>query len=317
MTINPRIALIGAGSMGQNHARVIASSSIAQLSVLIDPNETVGRATADRYDATWAPDLSGLRDVDAVVIAASTEYHYDIAKDVIAAGLPLLIEKPICPSLEQTVEILDATAAAGIPVMCGLLERYNPAVMTALKMVESPILIRAERHSPYVSRIKTGVAWDLLVHDVDLVAQFFAGQLPNHVAVEVGYFHPESLPGAEDVVETAMRFEGGGIATVSASRTSQRKVRSLVIQELDRVVEVDLLRRGVTAYRHTTIEAQEGGSGYLQATGMEVPEIVGAEPLVTQLAKFVDLISGRIDADAERGSILPAHQIVAKVLAAR
>lgn len=317
MTANPRIALIGAGSMGQNHARVIASSSVAELAVLIDPNESVGRATAERYGAVWAPDLTGLQGVDAAVVAASTEYHYDIARDVISAGLPLLIEKPICPSLEQTVEILDATAKAGIPVMCGLLERYNPAVMTALKMVENPILMRAERHSPYVSRIKTGVAWDLLVHDVDLVAQFFGGQLPNHVAVEVGYFHPESVAGAEDVVETALRFDGGGIATVSASRTSQRKVRTILIQELDRMIEVDLLRRGVTAYRHTTIEPQEGGSGYRQATEMEVPEIVGAEPLVTQLAKFVDLVGGRVDADVERASILPAHEIVDKVLAAR
>ncbi|MGW6003833.1 Gfo/Idh/MocA family protein [Oerskovia enterophila] len=311
-----RVALVGAGSMGQNHARVIANSQRADLAVVIDPNETVGRATADRLGATWAPDTSGLKGVDAAVVAASTEYHYDIAVDVLSTGLPLLIEKPVCPSLEQTVEILDISSRGGIPVMCGLLERYNAAVMTALRMVEAPVLIRAERHSPYAPRIRTGVAWDLLVHDVDLVSRFFGGQDPTSLGVEVGYFNPLSAESAEDVIETSMRFASGGIATVSASRVGQRKVRTLVIQELDRMIEVDLLRRGVTAYRHTTIEAQDGGAGYRQATEMEVPEIAGAEPLVTQLDRFLDLIEGKVDADVERASILPAHRIVDAALAA-
>jgi predicted dehydrogenase len=314
----PRIALVGAGSMGQNHARVIAASPRAELSVIVDPHEAAGRATAERVGARWVPELDGIADVDAVVVAASTEYHYEIAKDVIANGLPLLVEKPVCPSLEQTEEILAASRAADVPVMCGLLERYNAAVMVALSMVENPYLIRAERHSPYAPRIKTGVAWDLLVHDVDLVSRFFGNADPQSLAVEVGHFSPQSAPGAEDVIETSMRFAEGGIATVSASRIGQRKVRTLVVQELDRMIEVDLLRRGVTAYRHTTIEeARDGGPGFRQATEMEVPEIVGAEPLVTQLNRFIDLVDGTVDAEEERRSILPSHRIVARALQER
>ena len=91
---------------------------------------------------------------------------------------------------------------------------------------------------------------------------------------------------------------------------SQRKVRTLVIQELDRMIEVDLLRRGVTSYRHTSIESDDSGRGFRQATEMEVPEIIGREPLATQLDRFIDLIEGTIDADAERRSVLPAHRIV-------
>ena len=84
-----------------------------------------------------------------------------------------------------------------------------------------------------------------------------------------------------------MRFAGGGIASASASRIGQRKVRSMVIHELDRMIEVDLLRRGVTAYRHTSIEGDAGHAGFRQMTEMEVPEIIGAEPLASQLAHFV------------------------------
>ena len=311
-----RVALVGSGSMGLNHARVVATGPSTTLAVVIDPSEQAGRAAAERHGARWAPSLDALAGVDAAVVAASTEHHHALALPIVAAGLPLLIEKPVCPSLAQTREVLDASRRAGTPLQCGLLERFNPAVMTALQMVSAPCYVRAQRHSPYAARIKTGVGWDLLVHDVDLVVRAFGGQAPSSVGVQVGQFHPESVVGAEDVVEASLGFDGGGIASVSASRVGQRKVRTMVIQELDRMIEVDLLRRGVTAYRHTTIEGEVGRGGYRQMTEMEVPEILGVEPLVAQLAHFVDLIEGRVDADVERDSILPAHEVVDAVLAA-
>ncbi|PVG81362.1 gfo/Idh/MocA family oxidoreductase [Nocardioides gansuensis] len=312
-----RIALVGCGSMGLNHARVIATSPRTSLSVIIDPHEEIGRAAAEMYGAAWAPELDGLGDVDAAVIAAPTEYHHGLAREVIRVGLPLLVEKPICPSVEETREIIAASEDAGTPLMCGLLERFNPAVRVALGMVEEALHVRSERHSPYAPRIRTGVAWDLLVHDVDLVVQAFGGGHPDAVEVAVGEFHPSSLPGAEDVMEAVMRF-GSGIATVSASRIGQRKSRTMVIWELDKMIEVDLLRRGVTVYRHASVEETEVGHfGFRQRTEMEVPEIMGAEPLVSQLDHFVDLIEGTADVDRERDSILPAHQVVESALAAR
>ena len=318
MSAAPRLALIGAGSMGKNHARVIANSAVAELAVVIDPHEETGRHTAGLHGVEWAASLDSVQGIDGVVVAASTEHHYGIVKDVLEAGLPVLVEKPVCPSLAQTVELLDLSRAKGLPLMCGLLERYNPAVMVALNMIEAPLQVRAERHSPYVPRIKTGVAWDLLVHDVDLVSRVFGNADPTNVGVEVGYFHPASVEGAEDVVETSLRFGSGGVASVSASRISQRKVRSLIIHELDKMIEVDLLRRGVTAYRHTTIEEQStSAGGYRQATEIEVPEITGAEPLVSQLIRYVDLLQGKADIDAERDSILPSHRIVDAALASR
>lgn len=312
-----RIALVGAGSMGRNHARVIAENSNADLAVVIDPFEETGRPTAERYGARWAPDLAAATGMDAVVVAASTEYHYDIARELLDAGLPLLIEKPVCPSFAQTVEILETAERAGVPIMCGFLERYNPAVMVARRLMSEPLYVRAERHSPYAPRIKTGVAWDLLVHDVDLIAQIFGGTDPDSINVEVGRFHPLSQGGAEDVVETSLRFGGGGVASASASRLGQRKVRSMVVQSLEQMIEIDLLRRGVTLYRHSTISGDEGdGAGFRQSTEMEVPEIFGQEPLAAQFERFLRLVDHEVDADEERASILPAHRIVDRALAA-
>ncbi len=308
-----RIGLVGVGSMGLNHARVVAASPRTELVAIVEPRQDAGSEAGERFGARWSADLDGLDGVDAVVVAAATEQHHAITLEVIRAGLPLLVEKPICPSLTQTQEVLAAAESAGVPLMCGFLERYNPAVLVARQMLTAPVFMRAERHSPYVPRIKTGVAWDLLVHDVDLISQLFGGDDPKSLAVEVGYFHPSSLPGAEDVIEVGLRF-AAGIGSASASRVGQRKVRTLVIQELDRMIEIDLLRRGVTSYRHTSIESDDSGRGFRQATEMEIPEITGREPLATQLDRFVDLIEGTIDADAERRGILPAHYIVQRAL---
>lgn len=312
-----RIALVGSGSMGRNHARVIATGPRTELAAVIDPHEESGRAVAEQYGSAWQPDLDGIGGFDAVVVAAATEAHHDIAAQVIDAGRPLLVEKPLCPSLEQSEDLVRASEAAGTPLMCGFLERFNPAVMTAMKMIEAPVYVRAQRHSPYAPRIKTGVAWDLLVHDVDLVVRAFGEQQPESFDVSVGQFHPSSVPGAEDVVEAGVRFTGGGIASVSASRLGQVKVRSMVIQELDRMIEIDLLRRGLTSYRHSSIEPDDAFVGFRQFTEIEVPEIGGAEPLVSQLAHFVELVDGTVDADTERASILPAHRVVDEVLRTR
>lgn len=316
MTARPRIALVGAGSMGSNHARVIAENPSAILAAIVDPFEENGRSAADRFNTVWAKNLNDVQGINAVVVAASTEHHYGIVSELIRLGMPVLVEKPVCPSLQQTQEILDAAEAARVPIMCGFLERFNPAVIVAKKMVTQPLYIRADRHSPYAPRIKTGVAWDLLVHDVDLIAQFFGGARPSSVNVVAGRYHPLSIEGAEDVIDASLCFANGGVASASASRVGQRKVRTMVIQELEQMIEIDLLRRGVTIYRHSTLTGDDGGgAGFRQSTEMEVPEIFGKEPLAAQFDRFLELVDGRIDLDAERQSIIPAHTIVDHALA--
>ncbi|ONI72645.1 oxidoreductase [Actinosynnema sp. ALI-1.44] len=312
----PRIALVGTGSMGSLHARVISQSDRADLVRIIEPREEVGRSVAERYGAQWSPELGTLSDVDAVVLASATATHHKLALDVLSQDVPLLVEKPVCDDLAASEEVVALSEQRGLPLMCGLLERYNPAVMTAMALLNEPLHITVTRHSPYAPRIKTGVGWDLLVHDVDIAIRCFGGADPVNVASTRSVFHPSSLATAEDVVEALLGFPSGGMASVSASRVGQRKVRTMVITEIDRLVEIDLLRRDVTIYRHVSHEsATEDGLGYKQQTVIEIPELVSfREPLATQLDRFVDLLDGKVDAAAERASILPSHRVVAKVL---
>jgi predicted dehydrogenase len=313
-----RVMLIGAGSMGTLHARVLSQSERVELVGIVDPSENA-KAVAERFDTTWAPTLDSLSGVDAVVIAAATPTHHKLALDVLGHDVALLVEKPVCDDLAATEEVVATAAAKSLPLMCGLLERYNPAVMTALALMDKPLHVSATRHSPYAPRIRTGVGWDLLVHDVDLAIRCFGGVEPTKVSASTGLYHPSSVPGAEDIAETVLGFPNGGLASVSASRVGQRKVRSLTVTEIDRSIEIDLLRRDVTIYRHVSGEAASpDGRGYRQQSVIEIPELVTVrEPLATQLDQFLDMLDGTADIAAERESILPSHRVVARVLAAR
>lgn len=305
-----RIALVGAGTMGSHHARVISQSQRADLAVLVDPRKSVGAKVAERFGTAWSPELPDLSEFDAVVIAAATEAHHELAMQVLSQDTALLIEKPVADSLLKTREIIALAEQRDLPLVCGLLERYNPAVMTARALIERPLHITATRHSPYAPRIRTGVAWDLLVHDVDLAINLI-GTEPTSVDARLGFFHPDSADGAEDVAETLLGFGDGAIAHVSASRMGQRKIRQLSIHETDRLIEVDLLRRDVTVYHHVSENAVDEGRGYRQQTIIEIPELVSSqEPLTTQFSHFIDLVEGTGDAAAERATILPSHEVI-------
>ena len=133
----------------------------------------------------------------------------------------------------------------------------------------------------------------------------------------LGQFHPSSAEDSEDVADAVMTFPSGAVATASASRMGHRKIRTMAITELGRVIELDLLRRDVTVYRHVSSDLSEnsGPLGYRQQTIIEIPELVTAqEPLAAQLNRFLDVVGGKVDMAVERDSILPAHRVVSEIM---
>jgi predicted dehydrogenase len=299
--------------MGSLHARVLSQSLQCEFVRLIERRPEVGQPVADRYGVAWAPEIDSLDGIDAVVIAAATEAHYDIARQVMELGKPLLIEKPLTPTYEQSAELVRESEQRDLPLVCGFLERFNPAVVTAKSFVHDIVQVNAIRHSPFVPRIRTGVATDLLIHDVDITLGFM-GQQPTVVKGSFGYFHDTSRANhSEDSADTTMSFPNGGLATISASRISQRKVRQISVLEVDRLIEIDLLRRDITIYRHVTDSLATAGVGYQQQTIIEIPTILqSAEPLAAQLQHFLNLLEGedKEAITAERESILPAHRVI-------
>jgi predicted dehydrogenase len=314
VTARPKVALVGAGTMGSLHARVLSQSDRVDFKFVVEHNAQTGQAIADRYGVEYANSLDPLKDVDAVVIAAATEAHYDIAKQALELGKPLLIEKPLAATYAQSEELVSESEKRGLPLVCGFLERFNPAILTARQFVGEVVQINAMRHSPFVPRIKTGVAGDLLIHDVDLAIRF-VGNAPAAVKGSFGFFHEASKDNrAEDSADATMSFDSGALATISASRISQRKVRQISVLEIDRLIEIDLLRRDITIYKHVADSPAADGVGYQSQTVIELPTILqSAEPLAAQLNHFLNLLelgAGSDEVAAERNAILPAHKVV-------
>lgn len=307
-----RIGLVGAGSMGSLHSRVIAMNDDTELAWIADLDETAGGALSRRYGTRWLPKPE-LKGIDAIVIASPTHAHFEHAMEAIEAGIPALVEKPLADHYDEAEAIVKAADARGLVLTCGLLERFNPAVRTASEIAKEPLHVATTRHSPYADRIRTGVAADLLIHDVDLVMRLF-GQEPVEVFGRFGYFEPRSVAAREDVAECTMRFTSGQIAALSVSRIAQRKVRTLTINELSRLIEVDLVRQAITIYRHVQEAEFDEEAGYHQQTIIEIPVVRHTgEPVQLQLAHFLGLLNGRIDPESERATLLAPHRVVQEI----
>ncbi|MDR2560340.1 MAG: Gfo/Idh/MocA family oxidoreductase [Holophagales bacterium] len=226
-----RVAVCGVGSLGQHHARVAAASEMAELVAVVDTNEDRGKEIAAKCNTSWAPDLGAvLQSVDAVQVAAPTGAHLDVGAQVLESGKHLLMEKPLAANLGQGRELLELfnKKKAKNPQLIGAvghLERYNPAVVALRTSEMRPRFAEAIRVSPFPMRsLEVDVVMDLMIHDLDLLLSLFKSK-PNSVeAVGVPVLTP--FP---DIVNARLKFNGGGFATVTASRVARKKERMLRI----------------------------------------------------------------------------------------
>lgn len=300
-----RIGLIGAGTMGTNHARVIAGSPDTTLAVVVD--QDLDRASALADGAVVSDDVDAVSECDAVVVASPTESHAGIALDLLDGGIPLLVEKPLSADLSSVHDMVSASKARDVPLMCGFVERFNAAVITASGlMTEPPIHIMSMRHSPPAPRITTSVVFDLLIHDIDVAVRLTGG---TDIAAVACSSWQEPGSGVAEVADCSLRFAGGAVATLSASRRSQRKIRSLFVSAPDQLVEVDLLRQDVTVFRNVAQSQIGEAPTYRAETVVDIPFVRHAgEPLALQLAHFVSLVRGENDPDEERNSVIEPHR---------
>jgi predicted dehydrogenase len=309
-----RIGVIGAGGMGANHARVIAESEVADLAMVVDRDTDRAADLARQFGAPVVVDPSEVaRHCDAVVVATSTPTHLDVALPLLEGGMPLLIEKPLAETAADAEKLIDASARAGVPLMCGFVERFNPALVTALSLIDEPVVnLHAMRHSPHNPYVSASVVQDLLIHDIDLALRANGGTvLPD---VRGTNWTPPNNSGRSEVVECVLKFESQMVANLSASRWGQRKIREVRIVTDHRLVEVDLLRVNVSVYRNISQSIVDGGGPYRAETVMDVPYVRHrGEPLALQLSAFVDLVreGDATTIDAERASIMPPHIVAA------
>lgn len=299
--------------MGTNHARVIAASPVADLLAVVDTDGDRAMRLAASTGAAASTVLDAVFGCDAVIVACTTEHHTAVALELLERGIPLLIEKPLATELEQVETILSASARYGVPLMCGFVERFNAAITTTAGLLtEPPLHAVSLRHSPRTPRIATSVVYDLLIHDIDLVVGLFQGR---NVEVVAGAAPAEPATGVAEVADCTLQFTGGSVATLSASRSSQRKIRSFMVTTPSVLIDVDLLRQDVTVYRNISQGLVGETPGYRAETVIDIPFVRHrGEPLVLQFEHFIRLVRGDVDPAAERAALLTPHQVAATLI---
>lgn len=309
------IAIVGAGIMGTNHARVISKFNECSIKYIIDTDQLLGEKLAANVGAKWLKDLCEPEDIDAIVIASPTGFHFDHASKFFPSNVSVFVEKPVSTSIHETTKLIEAALEHEQVLMCGFVERFNPAFRTGQLFIENPFHVIATRHSPYTPRIRTGVAWDLMIHDVDLQLKLMGTEVEKVMSASQRV-HPLSPKGSEDIAEVTIQFKQGAIGQVSASRVGHKKIRSILSYESDKLVEIDLLRRDITIFHNVKESPGDiDGRGYKQEAIIEIPEIqFTEEPLLAQFQHFLKLIKFENSREEEIRSLLPSHALLNSAL---
>lgn len=242
--------MIGVGHMGQYHVNV-ASGLTQQCEVVgvYDADTKRAAEIAAKFNTPDEPDMDALiKRSDAVVIAVPTVYHYEIAKKAIEQGKHVLLEKPMTETVEQAKELVELAEKKGLILQVGHVERFNGAVLELGKVVENPFLVESRRLAPFNPRISdVGVVLDLLIHDLDIIINLIGSEIKHVSASGKKVFSKH-----EDVAAAVLQFENGAVASLTASRATQSKIRTLTISQESAYIVLDFSTQDIDIHRQAS-----------------------------------------------------------------
>ncbi|MFC4437939.1 MULTISPECIES: Gfo/Idh/MocA family protein [Natrialbaceae] len=305
------VGVIGVGSMGQHHARVYDELAAANLIGVFDVDAERASAVAGRHGTTAASLETLLERVDAVSVAVPTVHHYEVVTTCLEMGVPTLVEKPVVDDPETGRKLRAKAAAADVPVQVGHVERFNPAVETLETILDdlSIIGVTARRLGPPPDRrIDDSAIVDLMVHDIDIVLALL-GEEP--VAVM-------SCGVADDRHASALLEFSDTMASLTASRLTQRKVRTLEVTAEECLVEVDYIDQSIEIHRRSVPEYVENGGDirFRHESLVERPHVPNDEPLRNELESFLETVrtdgTPKVTVDDGLAALQIARQIEAR-----
>ena len=273
-----RVAVVGAGHLGQHHARLYAAMEGCQLVAVVDRDAGRAREVAARHAAPARESAAGLEnEIDAVSIAVPTEAHLEAALPFLRAGRAVLVEKPIAADLEQADRMLGAAARGGALLAVGHTERFNPAVEVLAARAGRPRFIEAHRLGSFAPRsLDIDVVADLMIHDIDIARSLVGAPVRSVEAVGVN-----ALTSKVDIANARLVFETGCVANLTASRISAVKTRKIRVFSTASYISCDCAERSVEHYR---LEASDRGGP--PAIVREAPDVPADEPLRRELERF-------------------------------
>ena len=280
-----KIGVIGVGSLGQHHARVLTELPQAELAGVADVNQERGGEIAGRHGVPFYADYRGLLErVDAVSIVVPTTLHFQVAKDALEQGRHVLVEKPITATVAQAQELTALAEQKKLKFQVGHIERFNPAFRAAAGYIQDPKFIECTRLAPYTGRnTDVPVVLSQMIHDIDIILSFFHSELERVSAIGSSL-----VSGNEDIANGRLEFKNGCVANLTASRISNKKERKMRIFQKDSYVTVDFLNPGVKVYKLKG--PSKGMTDLSKMVDCLEPKIDKIEPLKAELAAFADCI---------------------------
>ncbi len=297
-----RVALVGAGAFGRNHARVISQLDGVELAAIVDIRLEAAQQLAQQYDSRALASVEDiLTSVDAAIVATPTVTHERVAAELLTSGIDVLIEKPIAESSEAGERLSRLAQERGRLLQVGHLERFNPAVVALENALTIPLFFEVHRLSVFSPRsLDVDVVLDLMIHDLDIVLSF-TREMPS----EIRAAGISVLSTRVDIANVRLSFPSGCVANLTASRVSTEQVRKLRLFQPGEYISLDYARQEAVrlAVRETI--------------GVNPLPIERGEPLALELAAFFSAVRDRsqprVDAFQATNALRVAEEILDKI----
>ncbi len=319
-----RTAVIGAGKMGQIHAKVYRQLPQSKLVAVVDVDAKKAKQLAKKYKCDYFTDCAEILDkVDAVTIAAPTIYHRQLAAPFIEHGVACLIEKPLALNVDEAQEIVALAEKNNVTVAVGHSERCNPVVQAMKRLDIEAMFIEAHRISPYPFRsTDIGVVMDVMIHDIDIILSLAASKVQKVDAVGIGIIDESR----EDICNARIAFENGCVANVTASRLALKTERKVRVFSKQAYLSLDYFRKTGTIIKADTdnmevIERIRRGkfellkAGWADLVHYETLQIDDREPLRVEQESFLRAVADKsLKPEATAGEGLAAVQCARMIL---
>jgi predicted dehydrogenase len=313
-----RVGVVGVGSLGFHHARILAGMPDVTVTGVWDTRADRLAEVAAEHGVPAASSLDALLDaVDACVIAVPTEAHEEVAVAALNRGIHVMIEKPLAPTLAAADRILEAAKTSGSLVQTGHVERFNGVLRAVEPYVGELLFVESHRLAPFGPRgTDVAVVLDLMIHDLDLVLSLIPARVANVAAVGVGV-----LTASTDIANARLEFEGGAVANLTASRISLERMRKIRFFQRSGYISLDLAA-GTGEYLRLKGAPFEPGRPLAAGRLEDVVERVslsgdGREPLGVELERFAAAVRGEspvaVSGEDGRRALAVALDIVKRI----
>ena len=279
-----RVGVIGVGHLGEYHVQKYKAISNAELVGVVDTNVERSNEIARRYSTRVFEEHSELLSmVDGVSLVVPTEIHFDVAKDILSKGIHLLIEKPITYKLEPADTLIRMAREKNLVLQVGLVERFNPAVVKMVSILNQPVFIESHRMNMFTARgIDVDVVLDLMIHDLDIILHVVPSEVKEVHAVGMSVITEKT-----DIANARIIFENGTVANLTASRVSNKTLRKIRVFQPDAYISVNCAKKEISVIRLNGEGKDLNDYPQLTSEKIKYPD---SDPLADEISSFVNVV---------------------------